>query len=240
VPNSGTKYARFRPRSSTFLLGAMILPRGLLGVLSLLVSLSTLASAAESGSETTTYGSTVLNEGGTSRSSGTVADYVLQPQDLVKFEVFQETDMERQVRLSRDCQITLPLIGTVDLKGKTIQQAQDLIRQLYDRDYLVNPQINLLVLEYAKHDVKVLGQVDKAGAVEIPPDNPLKLLDAIALVGGFTRLADRKHITLTRQNPDGTTVTSVINADNILQSKNSVDPWLLKEGDVIFVPERIL
>ena len=169
-----------------------------------------------------------------------IADYVLQPQDLIKFEVFQETDMERQLRLSRDCEITLPLIGTVDLKGKTIQQAQDLIRQLYDRDYLVNPQINLLVLEYAKHDVKVLGQVEKAGAVEIPTDKPLKLLDSIALAGGFTRLADRKHITLTRQNPDGKTVTSEINADDILQSKHSSDEWILQEGDVIFVPERIL
>jgi len=148
--------------------------------------------------------------------------------------------MERQVRLSRDCQITLPLIGTVDLKGKSIEQAQDLIRRLYDRDYLVNPQINLLVLEFAKHDVKVLGQVDKAGAVEIPTDKPLKLLDAIALTGGFTRLADRKHITLTRQGADGRTITSEINADDILQSRNSSDEWILKEGDVIFVPERIL
>jgi polysaccharide export outer membrane protein len=134
----------------------------------------------------------------------------------------------------------LPLIGTVDLTGKTIQQAQDLIRQLYDRDYLVNPQISLLVLEYAKHDVKVLGQVEKAGAIEIPTDKPLKLLDAIALAGGFNRLADRKHISLTRLGSDGKTVTSVINADDILQSKNSSDDWALKEGDLIFVPERIL
>jgi len=168
------------------------------------------------------------------------SEYILQPRDLVKVEVFQEQDMERQVRLTQDSTITLPLIGTVNLQGKTIQQAQDLIRQLYDRDYLVNPQINVIVLEYAKHDVKVLGQVDKAGAVEIPSDKPLKLLDAIALAGGFTRLADRKHVTLTRTNDDGKPTTTEINADDIIQSKNSSDAWILKEGDVIFVPERIL
>jgi len=167
-------------------------------------------------------------------------EYVLQPLDLIKMEVFQEPDMERQVRLSQDSTVTLPLINTIDLKGKTLQEAQELIRQLYDRDYLVNPQINLTVLEYAKHDVKVLGSVDKAGAVEIPSDKPLKLLDAIALAGGFTRLADRRHVTLTRTNEDGKPVTSEINADDILQSKNSTDNLPLKEGDVIYVPERIL
>ena len=172
--------------------------------------------------------------------AGGQSEYILQPRDLIKVEVFQELDMERQVRLTQDSTITLPLIGTISLQGKTIQQAQDLIRQLYDRDYLVNPQINVIVLEFAKHDVKVLGQVDKAGAVEIPSDKPLKLLDAIALVGGFTRLADRKHVTLTRTNDDGKPTTTEINADDIIQSKNSSDAWTLKEGDVIFVPERIL
>jgi polysaccharide biosynthesis/export protein len=210
----------------------MIFKSGTIGALSLLLALKSVGSSTDNIPSP--------NDSPHLDLSAQPSDYVLQPQDLIKLEVFQEPDLERQVRLSQDAQVTLPLIGTIDLKGKTIQQAQNLIRQLYDRDYLVNPQINLLVLEYSKHDVKVLGQVDKAGAVEIPTDKPLKLLDAIALVGGFTRLADRKHITLTRQSSDGKTVTSVINADDILQSRNSSDSVFLEEGDVIFVPERIL
>ena len=207
--------------------------RGTCAAFLLTCSLTALARSAEPGSG----GS---NRSTTSSPVATRTDYVLQAQDLIKVEVFQEPDLERQVRLSQDRRVTLPLIGTVDLSGRTIQQAQDLIHRLYDRDYLVNPQINVLVLEYAKHDVKVLGSVDKAGAVDIPTDRPLKLLDAIALTGGFTRLADRKHITLTRQNADGTSTTTVINADDILQSRNVGDTWVLQQGDVIFVPERIL
>ncbi|HEY1764307.1 MAG TPA: polysaccharide biosynthesis/export family protein [Opitutaceae bacterium] len=168
------------------------------------------------------------------------SEYVLQPQDVIKIEVFQEPDMERQVRLSQECSVTLPLLGSVNLKGKTVQQATEYIRKLYDADYLVNPQINLIVLEYSKHDVSVLGQVDKAGAVDLPTDKPLYLLDAVANTGGFTRLADRKHVLLTRQEKDGTSSTTEINVDNIIESKGKADPWPLREGDVIFVPERIL
>ena len=168
------------------------------------------------------------------------AEYVLQPMDLVKVEVFQEQDMERQVRIAQDSTVSLPLINRVDLKGKTMQQAQDIIRDLYNKDFLVNPQINLTVMEYAKRDVKVLGQVGKAGAVDIPTDRPLKLLDAIALAEGFTRLADRKRVTLTRTDAEGKTTTTEINADSIIQSRNSADQWVLQQGDVINVPERLL
>lgn len=166
-------------------------------------------------------------------------DYVLQPNDLIRVVVFQEPDLEREVRLSADSKITLPFLLAVDLKGKTIAQAQAAIRDLYNQGYLVNPQISITVLEYSKELVNVLGQVNNAGPVNIPPDQPLNLLDAIARAGGFTRLADRKHVRLTRMGEEHRTVTTTINVDDIIQSTNS-DQQLLQKGDVIYVPERIL
>lgn len=166
-------------------------------------------------------------------------DYVLQPYDMIRVVVFQEPDLGREVRLSPDTTLTLPLIRTVDLKGKTVREAQEIIRGLYDRDYLVNPQINITVLEYAKVSVNVLGAVNLPGAVVIAPDQGLKLLDAIAHAGGFSRLADRKHIKLSRTDGEGKTTTFVINADAIIQS-TSLDQWPLQKADVIYVPERLL
>jgi polysaccharide biosynthesis/export protein len=166
-------------------------------------------------------------------------DYVLQPYDLVRVVVFQEPDLGREVRLSPDTTLTLPLIRTVDLRGKTVREAQDIIRNLYDRDYLVDPQINITVLEYAKVSVNVLGAVTTSGPVVIPPDQGLKLLDAITHAGGFNRLADRKHIKLSRTDTEGKTTTVVINADDIIQSTSS-NQWPLQKGDVIYVPERLL
>lgn len=166
-------------------------------------------------------------------------DYVLQPYDMVRVVVFQEPDLGREVRLSPDTTLTLPLIRTVDLKGKTVREAQEIIRDLYDRDFLVNPQINITVLEYSKVSVNVLGAVNTPGSVVIQPDQGLKLLDAIAHAGGFNRLADRKHIKLSRTDSEGKTATFVINADAIIQS-TSLDQWPLQKSDVIYVPEKLL
>lgn len=175
-----------------------------------------------------------------SATSSSSEEYVLQPLDQIKIEVFQEPDLTRELKLSQEGSVTLPLIGTINLKGKNILQAETLIRVLYDRDFLVNPQINLSVLEYAKRSVDVLGAVGEAGTIDIPPEQPLNLLGAVARAGGFTRLADRRKVKLSR-NEDGKTVTYEINADAIIESRSdSEDAWLLKAGDVIFVPERLL
>lgn len=166
-------------------------------------------------------------------------DYLLQPSDLLNVQVFQEENLKRDVRVSQEYSITLPLIGKVDLKGKTLRQAEELIRQLYDRDYLVNPQVNVVVVEYAKRTVNVIGQVNQPGAVMFPQEQGLTLLDAISRAGGFSRLAQRTQVKLTRTNADGKTDTYIINADDLIKGSSS-NNWQLIENDIIFVPERIL
>ena len=146
-----------------------------------------------------------------------VLDYVLQPSDLLNVQIFQEDDLKRDVRVSQEYSITLPLIGKVDVKGKTLRQAEEMIRVLYDRDYLVNPQINVVVVEYAKRTVNVIGQVNQPGAVLFPQEQGLTLLDAISRAGGFTRLADLKIVKLTRTNADGKSDTYVIDVGSLIK-----------------------
>jgi polysaccharide export outer membrane protein len=166
------------------------------------------------------------------------ADYVLQPLDLLQVRVFQEPDMDREVRISQDFVVTLPLIGRVELRGLTVRDAEQRIRDLYDRDFLVNPQINIIVLQYARRTVNVLGAVSGAGEIEFPREEGLTLLDAIARAGGFTRLADRRRIRLTRRMESGDLENFVINADELIDG-NSPRVWTLQNNDLIFVPERV-
>jgi len=166
-------------------------------------------------------------------------DYILKPSDLLNVQVFQEENLRRDVRVSQEFSITLPLIGKVDLKGKSLRQAEDLIRELYDRDFLVNPQVNVVVTEYAKRSVNVIGQVNQPGAVLFPQEQGLTLLDAISRAGGFSRLANRSQVKLTRTSADGKTETYIINVDDLIKGTSSNSLTLLV-NDIVFVPERIL
>lgn len=173
------------------------------------------------------------------KASAAPTDYILQQSDLLRVQVYQEPELMREIRVTQEYTISLPLIGTVEVRGRSVRQMEEIIRQLYDRDYLVNPQITITVLEYAQRTVQVLGQVNNSGAIPFPPEQRMSLLDAISRAGGFTRLADRRKVQLTRTDENGRTETFIINADDLIKG-NSGDPWYLKKGDTVFVPERIL
>ena len=171
----------------------------------------------------------------------TTSDYLLQPQDTLRVQVYQEEDINRQgeVSISQEFTIFLPLIGNINLKGKTARQAEVMIRDLYDKDYLVKPQVSVIVTKYAERSVNVFGAVNSAGRKLFPPERGLTILDAISLAGGHSRLADLRKVKLTRSSGDGDPITTTINVDEIMKGGGK-DPVKLNPDDVIFVGERLL
>lgn len=165
-------------------------------------------------------------------------DYVLLPSDFLQIRVFQEADLDREVSVSQNLTITLPLIGSVDVKGRTVRETETLIRELYDRDYLVNPQVNLTVIRYAERTVNILGSVNSPGPVVFPQEKGLTFLEAIGRAGGFSRLANKNKVRLTRTSLDGAKTTYTIDADKLIDG-SAANSWPLQINDVIFVPESI-
>jgi polysaccharide export outer membrane protein len=124
--------------------------------------------------------------------------YRLSPSDVIKIKVFQEDDLTTEGRIGKDGTVTIPLVGAVTLGGKTVEEATRHLRDLFGKDYLVNPQVTLSVTEYAKRRFTVLGQVQKPGTYDIPSEESVTLLQAIAMAGGFTRLAVQGKVSVTR------------------------------------------
>ncbi len=164
--------------------------------------------------------------------------YKLRPLDLLEIRVFQEPDLQKTVRVAADGTIDLPLIGRLEVKGLTIQESQEKIRALYDKDYIVNPQVSVFILEYSPQRVHVIGQVNRNGEVRFPPEERMTLSKAIADAGGPTRIANKSSIIIKRRMPDGTTATFEQNLNKILSDENTVD-FPLEDGDTIEVKESI-
>ena len=163
--------------------------------------------------------------------------YVLSPNDVVQVKVYQEDDLETKMRIARDGTTSFPLIGVVQLGGKTIQQASTLIRDALGKDYLVNPQVTITVVEYAKRRFTVLGQVQKPGTFEIPNEETVTLLQAIAMAGGYTRLANRGGVIVSRAVA-GRKVSHTI---DVRQATSDADskPFEILPEDTITIPERL-
>lgn len=166
-------------------------------------------------------------------------NYILKPSDVINIEVYQEPDLDKTIRIEGDGSVALALVGKVKIAGMTIAEAQSLITDLYNRDYLVNPQISVLVASFAEKYVNILGSVNRPGVVPIPPDRPISLTEAIAGVNGISRLGNPKAIIIKRTNEDGSIDQIEINFTRIL-TDTTVSDILLQVGDTVWVPERII
>ena len=131
--------------------------------------------------------------------------YVLRPNDTIRLAVYEEPDLSVQVRILKTGQASFPLIGSVEIGGLSVSAAAAKIRELYAKDYLVDPKLTLTVDEYATEFISVIGAVRNPGQIPMPVSGQLDLASAMATAGGLAETADANSIQLVRAS--GTTST---------------------------------
>jgi protein involved in polysaccharide export with SLBB domain len=174
----------------------------------------------------------------TSSGVGAPAGYILSPNDQIAVEVFGEDDLRTNGRLNPEGNLSLPLLGSIHLAGLTLTQAASKLTELYGRDYLVSPKVNVMLLSYAKRRFSILGQINRPGSYEMPDSNPggIDLLEAVAMAGGYTRIAAPERITVRRHTAAGDQIFKV-NAKRF--TKGSGGGFRVEPGDTITVGESI-
>lgn len=80
--------------------------------------------------------------------------------------------------------------------------------------------------------VNVVGEVERSGTVQVPPNTPLN--KAILQAGGFNTRARTSWVTLLRLNPDGTVSQREIEVD-FAQGVNEAGNPLLRNEDIVIV-----
>jgi polysaccharide export outer membrane protein len=123
-------------------------------------------------------------------------DYRIGPQDLLEIQVYGLEQLKREVRVNSKGVVTLPLVGTLQVGGLTSQEAEEMIRTAYEKDYLRNPQVSLFIKEYTSQRITVEGAVNRPGVY--PIKGQTSLLQAIAIAGGQGQLSDMTQVLLFR------------------------------------------
>ena len=165
--------------------------------------------------------------------------YVLRSNDQVAIEVFGEDDLRTNTRLNGEGNLSLPLLGSVHLAGMTLAQATSKITDLYGRDYLVNPKVNVTLIGYAKRRFTILGQVNRPGSYEMPEGSQdgIDLLEAIAMAGGYTRIAAPERVSVRRRSDTGD--DEVLRVDAKRLAKRGGESFQVRPGDTVTVAESL-
>jgi len=163
------------------------------------------------------------------------SDYHISNADLVNVSVLGEAEMDRQVRVSQNGTITYPLIGSVKVGGLSTSEAESAIA-LKLNEYLRGAQVTVFIKEYGNKKVFVFGHVLKPGAIDIPTETRLTVLEAISQAGGFAPLAAPDRTRVVRML-NGVSQSFTIEVSAITKRGEKDKDISLEPNDIVFIPE---
>jgi polysaccharide export outer membrane protein len=160
-------------------------------------------------------------------ANGDATEYRISQQDILQISVFQVNDLNSAVQVSQDGNITLPLVGKIQVVGKTTAEAEQIIAGKLRQKYLQSPQVSVSVKTYGKR-ITVSGEV-KSPKV-LADDGTTTLTQAVANAGGLSDLANSSRVHVAKSR-DQHVQDEIYNLDDI-QAGKVPDP-VLKGGDIV-------
>jgi polysaccharide biosynthesis/export protein VpsN len=109
-------------------------------------------------------------------------DYRLGPGDQIKISVLHEDNLSMEVRLSEQGTISYPMLGQIDVGGKTTREVEAIITNGLNGKYLIDPKVSVNIVEFRKFFVG--GAVRGPGGFPFAPG--MTMQQAIAIAGGLT------------------------------------------------------
>jgi polysaccharide export outer membrane protein len=157
--------------------------------------------------------------------------YLLGPGDALEVSVWGYPDLTRQVTIGPDDMIMLPLVGSISTSRTSVDRLRAVITKAY-ATYVNDPKVTVIIKEFRKIRVAVLGQVTRPGTYDLQPG--ARLLDFIAAAGGLTEAAATNAVQV--MPPGGaSTVADVGRA--LAGDPNANLP--LRGGETLVVPEDL-
>jgi polysaccharide export outer membrane protein len=161
------------------------------------------------------------------------ADYRLGPGDAIGVQVFQSPDLSVDARVSENGVISYPLVGSVQLGGLSIAEAEQKIADaLRSGGFVRSPQVNIILRQVRGNQVAVLGQVNRPGRFPLETFNT-RVSDMLATAGGVTPGGDDVLI-LTGQR-QGQAFRRVIDIPGLFLNQKPEDDVVLAGGDTLYV-----
>ncbi|OGR45812.1 MAG: hypothetical protein A2021_04290 [Elusimicrobia bacterium GWF2_52_66] len=154
---------------------------------------------------------------------------------MLEITVFQEADMSRTARISGNGTITFPLAGNLKLAELSVPEAESFLAEKLS-EFLIKPQVTVLIKEYGNKQIYVLGEVKKPGSITLPPERRLTVLEAITLAGGFTDLAAPDRTKVLR-NANGQNQKIPVEISRITKQGDKSADIFLEPNDTVFVPQ---
>jgi polysaccharide export outer membrane protein len=166
-------------------------------------------------------------------AAGEREEYVIGIPDYLKIVVWRNPELTVEVPVRRDGKISVPLVDDVQAEGLTPEELKEVLTEAL-AEFVTAPDVTVIVMATNSHTVTVIGGVARSG--QIPLVRQMRVLEAIASMGGFNAWARKNRIKIIRE-VDGEMVEYVFDFGAFSAGKAPNSNLLLQPGDTVVVPE---
>lgn len=161
---------------------------------------------------------------------------LIGPLDTIQVDVFNIPDLSRELQVDASGRIAMPLVGTIDARGKTAQELAATLESALRGRYVRKPEVTVNIKSSVSQVVTIDGQVVEPGLY--PVTNQMTLLRAIASAKGLSEFARQEDVVILRA-VKGRKMAGLYNIDAI--RRGAYDDPPIYANDVIVVgdsPQR--
>lgn len=159
-------------------------------------------------------------------------DYHIGPGDVLRILTWKEADFSGLFPVRYDGKITIPFVGDVDADGKTPVELAKVLEQQIGR-FVDAARVTVAVEQPNSARFFVVGKVAQQGA--FPYTGPLRVVQALALAGGFQEFAKLDQIFVIRE-VQGKLIYFPFSYDELVNRRQLGGNMILLPGDTIVVP----
>lgn len=161
---------------------------------------------------------------------------LIGPLDSIGVDVFNVPDLSREMQVDASGRISMPLIGTIEARGKTANELAQAIEAALRGRYVRNPEVTVNIRNSVSQVVTIDGQVTEPGLY--PVTNQMTLMRAIASAKGLSEFAKQDDVVILR-TVDGQRMAGLYNMAAIRRGMYQDPP--IFANDVVVVgdsPQR--
>ena len=151
--------------------------------------------------------------------------------DVIRLNFSGAAELNQTQKIRADGKISLPLIGEVTARGRTIPQLRQELIELY-RPQLKNSDL-VITLESGVTQVYISGAVGRPGKLTF--DRPTTILQALTEAGGINQFGNSRRVQVIRL-VKGEEKTQLLDLRPTLTGKTT-RPFYVRDGDIITVPQ---
>lgn len=164
--------------------------------------------------------------------------YTLGPEDVIEIAVMRHPEFSGVYPINMEGKIQYKFIGDLEVTGLTKKELEQKVSSIIS-NYVINPEINVTILEYKSKVIYVLGEVGHPGKYYMKAD-AIPIREAVVNAGLPAPSAAMRRSQLITPDKDGNVKKKIVDLYSILYLGNLKNNIEMQSGDVLYVPSTVM